>query len=78
MSQYSGNGEIEQENGFDSYCKKITVTIPKVIGRINFFGVMMVSIYDNNYDFKMPTPEQRENLKNMLGIEVEMIEENNT
>ena len=56
--------------------KDLSVLFPKVIARIRLLGdAVVLPVYDN-CDFKIPTEEQRENLKNMLGIEIDLLEEN--
>ena len=53
----------------------VTVKPPKVIARISFCGSLTFEITDLATDFKAPTPEQIKNLKEMLCIDVELLED---
>lgn len=66
---------MEQLKGCLCCTKDISVSFPKLIAKIRLFGnAVALPVYDN-CDFKIPTEEQRENLKNMLGIEIDLLEE---
>ena len=55
--------------------RELPVSFPKVIAKIRLLGnAVVLPVYDN-CDFKIPTDEQRENLKNMLGIEIDLFTE---
>ena len=47
--------------------------ISKVIAKITFFGVFKMEVYDY-MNWNAPTPEQIKNLKEMLNIDVELME----
>lgn len=49
--------------------------LPKVIAKITFCGAVTIPVYDY-MDWNPPTPEQVKNLKEMLNIEVKLIEDN--
>lgn len=48
--------------------------VPKVIAKIAFCGVFIMSVYDY-MDWNPPTPEQIKNLKEILNIDVKLIGE---
>ncbi len=54
--------------------KRAEIKVPKVKAKIFFCGMHVLNAIDDS-DFVMPTPEQRKNLKEMLCIEVEEVEE---
>ena len=76
------SGKEEKENFMlkqlrDCCCnvQELPVSFPKVIAGIRLLGnAVVLPVYDN-CDFKIPTNEQRENLKNMLGIEIDLLTE---
>lgn len=47
--------------------------VPKMIARITFCGAFEMNVYDY-MDWNAPTPEQIKNLKEMLNIDVELME----
>ena len=48
---------------------------PKTIARVKLCGGALTFTFDDTMHFEMPTEEQRENLKNTFGIEVEWVNE---
>lgn len=48
---------------------------PKPIAKITAFGCIRLTITDETEGFIKPTPEQIKNLKEMLCIDVELLEE---
>lgn len=50
------------------------VHLPKVIARISLCGALTVNVTDN-MDWNPPTPEQIKNLKEMLNIDVILMED---
>lgn len=63
--------------GWEQICPDNTVTIrqPKEIARIKICGGGLTFTITDTMQFEMPTKEQRENLKKIFGIEVELIDE---
>lgn len=57
--------------------KSLCIRIPKTIARIKICGGGLTFIIDDTMQFEKPTKEQRDNLKKLFGIEVELIEEEN-
>ena len=47
---------------------------PKLIARIKVCGSININVYDTTEGFIKPTPEQIKNLKEMLCIDVELLE----
>lgn len=47
--------------------------VPKVIAKITICGAVKMDVYDY-MDWNPPTPEQIKNLKELLNIDVELIE----
>ena len=66
-------------NQTDEYTKilpdgGLAIRVPKRIAEIKLCGALTINV-DDTINFKMPTEEQRKNLKEMLYIEVIPIEE---
>lgn len=53
----------------------IAIRQPKVIARIKICGGGLTFTINDTMQFEAPTEEQRENLKKVFGIEVELVEE---
>lgn len=53
----------------------MNLRIPKVLARIHLCGDAMVFDINEDINFKLPTEEQRKNLKEMLCIDFELLEE---
>ena len=53
-----------------------SICIPKTIARVTICGALIVAITED-MDWNPPTPEQIKNLKEMLNIDVRLIEEDN-
>lgn len=49
------------------------LSMPKVIAKIAICGVIKIDVYDY-MDWNPPTPEQIKNLKEILNIDVELID----
>lgn len=52
-----------------------TIKVPKEIARIKLCGGVLVFQITEDMKFEMPTEEQRANLKQLFGIEVELVNE---
>ena len=53
----------------------LTIRAPKIVARVKLCGGALTFNFDDTMQFEMPTEEQRENLKKMFGIEVELVNE---
>lgn len=53
----------------------VYIRVPKIIARVKLCGGALTFNFDDTMQFKMPTEEQRENLKKTFGIEVEWVNE---
>ena len=51
------------------------IKAPKEVVRIKLCGGGLTFTIFDNMQFEMPTEEQRENLKKLFGIEVELVDE---
>jgi hypothetical protein len=59
----------------ENYFPGSTIRIPKRIAEIRLCGGAMIFNVDDTMPFKMPTATQRQNLKEMLCIEVVPVED---
>lgn len=65
-----------EEVYIDSICfSDLVIKPPKPIAKITALGCIHLTITDETEDFIKPTPEQIKNLKEMLCIDVELLEE---
>ena len=62
-------------NDYISCDDTVKIIVPKVIAKIKICGGGLTFRITDDMQFEMPTEEQRENLKNTFGIEVELVEE---
>ena len=53
----------------------LVIKCPKVIAKIKICGGGLTFTITDDMQFEMPTEEQRQNLKKLFGIEVELVNE---
>ena len=64
-----------EKQGYLKDVNKCTIRTPKDIARIKICGGALTFTITDMCEFTPPTEEQRKNLKEMLCIDVEMLEE---
>ena len=68
-------GDMSNYNCFNFDADCLVIKAPKEVARIKLCGGGLTFAITDNMQFEMPTEEQRENLKKLFGIEVELVDE---
>lgn len=66
--------KIGEYSNVINYCKEVIRT-PETIAYVKLCGGAITFEITDDMDYKIPTEEQRENLKKTFGIEVELIDD---
>lgn len=66
--------EIGEYSNVINYCREV-IRIPETVAYVKLCGGAITFEITDDMDYKIPTEEQRENLKKTFGIEVELVDE---